>query len=64
MQDFASLVQRVIEKTINLTSNATVEVPFQNLLDMLSGPEVQDTLMKVLQDLEKEYSNLLPHTDL
>ena len=64
MQDFASLVQRIIEKTINLTSNATVEVPFQNLLDMLSGPEVQDTLMKVLQDLEKEYSNLLPHTDL
>ena len=60
MQEFSDMISALVERTMNLAANATIEVPFQTLMDNLNVTELLEALMKVSQDLEKDYASVVP----
>ena len=60
MQEFSDMISALVERTMNLAANATIEVPFQTLMDNLNVTELLQALMKVSQDLEKDYASVVP----
>ena len=60
MQEFSDMISALVERTMNLAANATIEVPIQTLMDNLNVTELLQALMKVSQDLEKDYASVVP----
>ena len=60
MQEFSDMISALVERTMNLAANATIEVPFQTLMDNLNVTELLQALMEVSQDLEKDYASVVP----